>query len=194
MTGPTSRLRFGRLALLVVASCAFAACSGPIDAVANLEGLYGAHGDDGATYSTEDPDRDAVEFGIENLAELWSCDGDDLDDFGWARAIAVATEIGRNDPSRILRARGYATTAALWRGHAPDPFRFTTRPEDEKELEKQCATLDALLAATPDDREVLALGRSAEIASAATTLGNARPDSYGLARKLLVLVARCGEA
>src|SRR5262249_11484954 len=151
MTGPTPRLRRELLALLVSASCAVAACSGPIDAVANLEGLYGSDGDGGATYSTEVPDRDPVEFGLENLAELWSCESGDLDDFGWARAIAAASEIGRHDPSKILRARGYATVAALWRVHPPDPFRFQTLPVDEGELKRQCQPLEAVVAAKPED-------------------------------------------
>jgi len=194
MTGPTPRHRHPLLALLGVVACPLAACSGPIDAVANLEGLYASHGEDAATYSTEDPERNPVEFGIENLAEIWACEEDDLDDFGFARAIAAATEIGRSDPSKILRARGYETAAALWRSHPGGPFRFEAHPADEDELKKTCEPLEAVVAAKEDEREVLALGRSADIAAAAKAVGALRPDSFVTARRLLVLVARCGEA
>lgn len=195
MTGPTPRLRHGWLALLGVVACPLAACSGPIDAVANLEGLYATHGEEAAIYSTEDPERNPVEFGIENLAELWACEEGDLDDFGFARAMATASEIGRSDPSKILRARGYETAAALWRTHPGGPFRFEAHPVDENELKKTCEPLDAVVAAkNEDEREVLALGRSADIAAAAKAVGALRPDGFATARRLLVLVARCGEA
>ena len=113
MTGPTPRLRHRLLALLGVGACPLTACSGPMDAVANLEGLYATHGEEAATYSTEDPERNSVEFGIENLAEIWACEEDDLDDFEFARAIATTNEIEHSDPSKILRTRGYETAAAL---------------------------------------------------------------------------------
>src|SRR6185369_17061902 len=53
---------------------------------------------------------------------------------------------------------------------------------------------EAVVAAKEDEREVLALGRSADIAAAAKAVGALRPDSFVTARRLLVLVARCGEA
>ena len=193
MTGPTPRLRHRLLALLGVGACPLTACSGPMDAVANLEGLYATHGEEAATYSTEDPERNSVEFGIENLAEIWACEEDDLDDFEFARAIAAASEIGRSDPSKILRARGYETAAALWRSHPGGPFRFEAHPVDENDVKKMCEPLEAVVAATEDEREVLALGRSADIAAAAKSVGALRPDSFATARRLLVLVARCGE-
>jgi hypothetical protein len=194
MSGPTTRAKYRLGAFLLVAPWAVAACSGPIDSVVELEGLYGSVGEGGATYSTEVPNRDAVEFGIEHLALLWSSDAGDLDDFGWARATAVTTEIGREDPSKIMRARGYETTAALWRIHHNGPYRFDSRPVDVAELVKTFEPLAAMAAAPEEEREVLALAKSAEIASAATELGATHPDSYAVARWLLLLAAHCGEA
>ncbi len=165
-----------------------------MDAVTNLEKLYASHGDEPAAYSTEVPDRDAVEFGLENLAVLWKCEGRDLDDFALSRAIAVATEIGRNDPSKILRARGYATVATIWRSRRNAPFHFEAHPVDEEGFKTTCGPLEAIVAASPEQRAVLVLGFSPVLEASAKALGELRPDNYAVARRALVLAALAGEA
>jgi hypothetical protein len=222
MTRPNSKPRLpprARPWALAFALLAAACGASPPTAVANLEDLYKSRDDQLGAYSEEVTDRgwtnttgleirglfgdpapiteveqlsNPIEFGLLNLSIVFDSQGKSFDDFEWARAMAVASEIGRIDPARILRSRGYETAATLWRSRQHESARFEVKPVDEAALEKTLEPLQSLSNSARDLRDTILANRSAELTAAARALSAARPGSFELGLKLLKLAARCG--
>jgi hypothetical protein len=183
--------------ILLAAACAFAGCTSPREALIGLDELYQPNtigGKDAAAEravyaSTDEPVEDA----LDGLAVLFETDEDDLDLIERARAIALVAEIGRVDPSRIVRARAYDTALHLWRALPPGDEHYAVGAIDENALD---TGLDPLLqlakAATEEERAAVLDARGAEIERGAKLLAGQRPQSFDLAHKLLLLATRCG--
>lgn len=206
---------------LVVGGLAVACEASPPTAVENLEDLYRARDEQTGTYSDEVIDRgwvntsgfgfrglfgepapiteveqldDPIGFGLKNLAIVCESQGKEFDDYEWARAIASCAEIGRIDPARILRSRGYETAATLWRARRTGDERFEVKPLDEAALTSKLEPLQSLADAGRDQRDSIVEYRGADLLAAATALADARPGSYELGEKLLKLGANAGRA
>jgi len=192
----------GRLALpwLLLAG----GCLSPRKSIANLDELYESRGGERATHAREITDHgwfsldgreeldDPVAFAIENLGELARASPRDLDRLERARAIGVAAEIGRIDPSRIVRLRGYETARALWLGIPETGFRFAARPVDEAELHARIDALLTLATAEEARRGGLVAAHGSALAEGALALAEQRPDSFPFALKLLLLATKAG--
>jgi hypothetical protein len=209
-----------RCGALLLAGLLAACGASPPTAVANLEDLYRARDDQTGTYSDEVIDRgwtnvtgyefrglfgeaapiteveqldDPIGFGLKNLAIVCESEGKEFDEFEWARAIAAACEIGRIDPARILRSRGYETAACLWKVRRTGDERFEVKPIDEAALLAKVEPLESLADAGRDQRDMIVANRGADLLAAASALGEARPGSFDLGEKLLKLDARAGQ-
>jgi hypothetical protein len=217
---PFSRARCCAPAVAIPAIFLLAGCgAAPPTAVANLEDLYRARDDQTGTYANEVTDRgwintkglairgifgepdpiteveqldNPIEFGLKNLAIVFDTSGETLDDFEWARAVAAAAEIGRIDPARILRSRGYETAALLLGSRRTGGERCEVKPVDEAALTTALAPLRALADAPRKERAAVIASHSADLLPAARALTAVRPGSFELCGKLLQLAARCG--
>jgi hypothetical protein len=106
--------------------------------------------------------------------------------------VAAAAEIGRIDPARILRSRGYETAALLLATRRRGGETCAIKPVDEAALTPALAPLRALADAPRKERAAVIASHAAELLPAARALAAVRPGSFELCGKLLQLGARCG--
>ena len=195
----------GTRALLLLAALPAAACHSERDAIANLDALYASRTGEHALYAKEVPKQgffagkdskeeidDPVEFAIENLQELREAGPKSLDALERTRALGVACEMGRLDPSRIVRKFAYDTALVLWHSLPDRKFRFESRAVDEAALNVELDALIVLASAPPERQAPLLDERAAEIARGTAALEAVAPDRFELAHKLLLLAAKCG--
>ncbi len=168
--------------LLIASPLLVSGCLSPMRALAHLE-------EQAAARATERPD-DPVGDALENLAAL--ADSSGLDPFERAHAVAVACEFGRSDPSRIVRARAFETTASLLAASPAPAFRFEVRPVDEAGLNGELDALIALAQADEAGQDSILMERGSDLERGARALAEQRPERLELARKLLLVSSRCG--
>ncbi len=139
-----------------------------------------------------EPMGDPVAFALEALARIERSQPGDLDTFERASAIAIVAKMAWVDRSRILRARALQIAVGLVAAAELPVAPFRLLPVDEAALKVGLDATFELADALPDRRAPLVQTRAADLARGAALLQAQRPESFNLARKLLLLAAKSG--